>query len=124
MSGLLKGCHIAFSDLKYHEVYNVTIIISHISSVQPLSRLQLFATPWTAAHQPSLSITNAQSIFKLRSIELATPSNHLNHCGPILHLPSIFPSIRVFPMSQFFVSGGQNIGVSASTSVLPMNIQD
>ena len=52
------------------------------------------------------------------------PSNHLIFCHPLLLLPSIFPSIRIFPMSQFFTSGGQSIGASASASVLPMNIQD
>ena len=55
-----------------------------------------FATPWTAAFQASLSITNSQSLLKLMSLELVMPSNHLNLCHPILLLPSIFPSIRVF----------------------------
>ena len=81
-------------------------------------------TPWTAACQASLSITNSWSLLKLMPIESVMPSSHLIHCHPLLILPSIFPSIRVFPMSRFFTSGGQNIGVSASTSVLPMNIQD
>ena len=67
------------------------------SSVQPLSRVQFFAAPWTAAHQASPSITNSQSLLKLMSIELAMPSNHLILCHPFLLLPSIFPSIRVFP---------------------------
>ena len=58
------------------------------------------------------------------SIESVMPSNHLILCHPFLLLPSILPSIRVFQMSQLFASGGQNIGVSASTSVLPMNTQD
>ena len=66
------------------------------SSVQSLSHVQLFATPWTVARQASLSITNSQSLFKLMSIELAMPSNHLILCRPLLLLPSIFPSIRVF----------------------------
>ena len=65
-------------------------------SVQSLSRVQLFATPWTAAHQASLSITNCRSLLKLMSIELVMPSNHLILCCPLLLLPSIFPSIRVF----------------------------
>ena len=65
------------------------------SSVQLLSHVQLFATPWTAAHQASLSITNSWSLPKLMSIELVMPSNHLL-CRPLLILPSIFPSIRVF----------------------------
>ena len=66
------------------------------SSVQSLSHVQLFATPWTAAHQASLSITNSQSLFKLMSIEWVMPSNHLILCHPFLLTPSIFPSIRVF----------------------------
>ena len=92
--------------------------------VQSLSHVQLFATPWTAARQASLSTTNSQSLLKLRSIESVMPSNPLILCCPLLVLPSIFPASGSFPMSQFFTSGGQNIGVSASTSVLPMNIQD
>ena len=65
------------------------------SSVQSLSRVQLFATPWTTACQPSLSITNSQSLLKLVSIESVMPSNHLILCRPLLLLPSMFPSIRV-----------------------------
>ena len=93
------------------------------SSGQLLSLVWLFATPWIAARQVSLSITNSWSLLKLTFIMLVMPSNHLILCCPLL-LPSIFPSIRVFPVSWFFASGGQSIGVSASTSVLPMNIQD
>ena len=66
------------------------------SSVQSLSRVRLFVTPWTAARQACLSITNSQSLLKLRSIEAVMPSNHLNFCHPLFFLPSIFPSIRVF----------------------------
>ena len=66
------------------------------SSVQFLSHVQLFATPWTAARQASLSITNSQSPPKPMSIESVMPSNHLISCHPLLLLPSIFPSIRVF----------------------------
>ena len=66
------------------------------SSVQSLSRVQLFATPWTAVRQASLSITNSWSLPKLTSIESVMPSNHLILCHPLLLLPSIFPSIRVF----------------------------
>ena len=68
---------------------------SQFSSVQLLSRVRLFATPWTATHQASLPITNSQSSPKPMSIELVMPSNHLILCCPLL-LPSIFPSIRVF----------------------------
>ena len=66
------------------------------SSIQSLSRLWLFANPWTAAHQASLSITNSRSLLKLMSIESVMPSNHLILCRPLLFPPSIFPSIRVF----------------------------
>ena len=91
--------------------------------VQFLSLVWLFAwTAWTAAHQASLSFTIFQSLLKLMSIESMMPSNHLILCHPLLLLPSIFPSIRVFLMSQFFASSGQS--VRASASVLPMNIQD
>ena len=70
-------------------------LIHVISSVQPHSCLWLFVTPWTAAHQASLSITNSHSLLKLMSIESVMPSNHLILCHPLL-LPSVFPSIRVF----------------------------
>ena len=69
-------------------------IHTHFSSVQSLSCVQLFATPWTAAHQASLSITNSWNLLKLMSIESVMPSNHLILCRPLL-LPSVFPSIRV-----------------------------
>ena len=81
-------------------------------------------TLWTAVCQASLSITNPQSPLKLMFIKSMMPSNHLILCRPLLLLPSIFTSIRSFPMNQFFTSGGQEIGASASVSVLPMNIQD
>ena len=70
--------------------------IGNISSVQSLSRVWLLATPWTAAHQASLSITNSRNPPKPMSIELVMPSNHLILCRPLLLLPSIFPSIRFF----------------------------
>ena len=97
--------------------------ILQFSSVQLLSHFWLIAIPQTAACQASLSITNSQSLWKLMSIESVMPSNHLILCCPLL-LPSILPSVGSFQMSQFFKSGGQIIGVSASTSVLPMYIQD
>ena len=67
-----------------------------LGSVQLLSHVRLFATPWTPAHQASLSITNSWSLLKLMSIESVIPSNHLVLCRPLFLLPSIFPSIRVF----------------------------
>ena len=103
---------------------DILLIWGLFSSVQLLSRVWLFVTPWNAARQASLSITNSQNLLKLMSIESVMPSNHLILCLPLLLLPSIFPSIRSFLMSQFFPSGGQSTGVSASASVLPMNIQD
>ena len=93
------------------------------NSVQLLSRVQLFATPWITAYQASLSITNSQSLPKLRSIESVMPSSHVILCRPLLLLPPIPPSIRVFFSESVFTSGGRSIGVSASASVLPMNIQ-
>ena len=93
-------------------------------SVQSLSHVWHFATRWIAAPQTSLSITNFQRLPKHMSIESVMPSNHLILCYPLLLLPSIFPASGSFPMSQLFASGGQSIGVSASTSVLPMNTQD
>ena len=93
------------------------------SSVQLLSRVWLFATPWTTACQASLSITNSRSPHKPMSIESVMPSNHLIICHPLL-LPQSFLAWGSFQMSQLFVSGGQNVGVSVSTSVLPMSTQD
>ena len=93
------------------------------SSVQSLSRVRLFAIPWTAARQASLSITNSRSPPKPMSIESVMPSNYLILCHPLL-LPSIFPASGSFQMSQLFASGGQSIGVSTSTSVLPIKTQD
>ena len=93
------------------------------SSVQLLSRIRLFVTPWTTAHQASLSINNSRSSPKPMFIESVMISNHLILCRPLLLLPSIFPRIRVFS-NELFAPGGQSIGVSASTSVLPMNTQD
>ena len=67
-----------------------------VSLVQSLSHVQFFVTPWAAAHQASLSIANSQSLLKLMYIKLVVPSNHLILCHPLLLLPLIFPSIRVF----------------------------
>ena len=94
-----------------------------ISLVQSLSCVWLFATSWTAACQASLSFTISWSLLKLISIELVVPFNHLTFWHPHLHLLTIFPSIRVFPMSWLLTSGDQNIGTSALASVLPKNSQ-
>ena len=94
------------------------------SSVQSLSRVWLFVTPWTAAHQASLSITNSQNLPKLMSIESVMPSNHLILCRPLLLLPSIIPSIKVLSNESALHIRWPNIGVLASASVLPVNTQD
>ena len=94
------------------------------SLVQWLSRVRLFATPWIAARQASLSITNSQSSLRLTSIESVTPSSHLILCRPLLLLPPNPPSIRVFSNESVLQLGGQSTGVSVTVSILPMNIQD
>ena len=81
-------------------------------------------TPWTAARQASLSITNSWSLLKVMFIESVMPSTISSSVVPFSSLPQSFPASGYFLMSQFFTSGGQSIGVSASASVLPMNIQD
>ena len=113
MSRIFSPC--AFHQEFYHFQF---------SSVQLLSRVHLFATPWTAACQASLSITNSRSSPKSMSIESVTPSNYLIFCRLLLLLRQSFPASGSFQMSQLFASGGQSIGVSISTSVLPMNTQD
>ena len=89
---------------------------------KPISLVQFSrsVTPWTAARQTSLSITNSRSLLRLTSIEAVMPSSHLILCCPLLLLPSIFLSIRVFSNE----SCGQSIGASVSSLVMPMNIQD
>ena len=89
-------------------------------SVQSLSHVELFATPWTTAHQASLSITNSQSLTKLTSIESMMPSNHLILCHPLLLLPSIFPSIRVFS-SELTLRIGWPKYWSISCNISPSN---
>ena len=82
------------------------------------------ATPWTAACQASLSITNSWSLLKLIFIGSVMPPSHLILCHRLFSCLQSFPASRAFPMSQFFASGAQSIGASASASVLPMNIQN
>ena len=93
------------------------------SSVQSLSRVRLFATPWTTACQASLSFTISQSLLKLMSFD-SMPSNHFILCYLLFFWLQSFPASGSFPMSQFFASGGQCIGASASASIFPMNIQN
>ena len=110
----LGGGGIYFCFTNYAKVFDCVF--------QLLSCVQLFVTPWTAAHLASLSFTISQ-LLKLLSIELVLQSNHLILCHPLLLLPSILPSIRVFCNESLFASGGHRIGASVSASVLPMNIQ-
>ena len=87
---------------------------SSISSVQLLSHVRLFVTPWTAARQASLSITNSQSMLKLMSIELVIPSTISSSVMPFSSCLQSFPASGSFPISQFFASGSQSIGFSFS----------
>ena len=103
-----------------HKIYPS---VQSVSSVTQSCRL--FATPWIAACQASLSITNSWNLPKFMSIDSVMPSNHLSHplSSPLLP-PSVLPASGSFQTSQFFTSSSQSIRVSASTSVLPMNKQD
>ena len=104
-------------------IINVCGVVIFMPTEQSLSCVQLFATPCTAARQASLSFTISRSLLKLLSVESVMPPHHLILCRPLLLLPSVFASIRVFSVSQLFASSGQSIGASASASVLPMAIQ-
>ena len=108
----------------YMYIYVYVHIHMYIVQFSSVAQSCLFTTPWIAARQASLSITNSRSLLKLTSIESVMPSSHLKLCHPLLLLPPIPPSIRSFPMSQLFTWDGQSIGVSALASVLPMNTQD
>ena len=87
-------------------------------------QFNLFGTPWTAAHQASLAITNSQTLLKFMFIESVMPSNHLILFCSFSSCLQSFPASESFPMNQFFASAGQRIGISASASVFPMSIQD
>ena len=99
-------------------------IYSYKNSVQSLSHVWCFVNPWATACLASLPNTNSQSLLKLISIESVMPSNHYILCCPLLLLPSIFPSIRVYFNESVLHIRWPKYGVSASASVLPMNIQD
>ena len=106
--------------------YSVSLSIFHVylvqfRSVQSLSHVRLFLTPWITACQASLSITNSQSSLKLTSIESVMPSSHLILCRSLLLLTQSLPASESFPMSQLFTWSGQSIGVSALASVFPKN---
>ena len=115
LTGFHSACHIAYTN----QIINFN---AQFSWVQSFSSVRLFATPWTAARQASLSITNSWGLLRLMSIELVMPSSHLILCCPLLLLFQSFLASWSFPMSWLFASGGQSIGPLAS--VLPMNIQD
>ena len=96
MHETVKSVSLCFPSVGMYEYWDMPSIFRQFSSVQLLSRVQLFVTPWIGARQASLSITISQSLLKLMAVELVMPSNHLIHCRPLLLLPSIFPSIQVF----------------------------
>ena len=104
-------------------IHAITRCQHQFSSVRSLSHVGLFATPWIAARQASLSITNSRSSLKLTSIESVMPSSHLILCRPLFSCPQSLPASESFPMSQLFTLGGQSTGVSASASFLPKNTQ-
>ena len=117
---LSQGLYCLFLFSLHHVYVYMLLLMVHL-----LSRVRIFATPWTAAPRASLSFTVSWSLPKLMSIESVMPSNHLILCCPLLLPLSILPSIRVFyNESALLASGSQSIGASALASVPPMNIQD
>ena len=104
-------------------IFTILMLPIQFSSLQWLSHVWLFATPWTAAHQASLSITNTWSWLRLMSVKLVMPSNYLILYRSVATCFQSFPASGFFQISQFFASGGQNTGVSTSASILPVNIQ-
>ena len=110
--------------LEYFLTAYTQIIQNGFPSVQSLSRVWLFVTPWTSVCQASLSITNTWSLPKLMSIESVMPSNYLILCRPLLLLPSIFPNIGVCSNESALRIRWSRTGVSASKSILSINTQD
>ena len=104
--------------------FNCPGSILQFSSAQSLSRVWLFATPWTTAHQASLSIANSQSFLNSCQVSRWCHPTISSSVVPFSFCPQSFPAPGSFLMSQSFALGDQSMGVSASTSVLPMNIQD
>ena len=96
----------------YIPIYQIIIITDQIRSDQSLSHVRLFATPWIAARQASLSITNSRSSLRLTSIESVMPSSHLISVVPFSSCPQSLPASESFPVSQLFAWGGQRTGVS------------
>ena len=101
-------------------VRSLSKAMSEIVCCSSVAKLCLFVTPWTAAHQASLSFTTSRSLLKFMCIELVMPSNYLIFCCPLLLLPWIFPTSGSFPVSQFFISGGPKYW-SFSFSISPSN---
>ena len=112
-----------FSQILIWKSWKILCIARNCLNLLRISSVQSFGTPWTAAHRASLAITNYQTLLKFMYIESVMPSNHLILFCPFSSCLQSFP-VQSFPMSQFFASAGQRIGVSASASVFPMNIQD
>ena len=112
--------HVPFSSCLQSFPASGSFLISQFSR----SVVSNFATQWTAACQSSLSITSSWSLLKLMSIKSVMPPDHLILCCPCSFCLQSFLASGSFPINQFFTSGGQSIGTSASASVLPMNIQD
>ena len=112
------------SSIEFRFLKNIILKIVFVVVVKLVSCVRFFATPWTAECQASLSFTISWSLLKLTSIESVMPSKHLILCCALLLLPSTFPSIRSYTMSQLFASGDQSIRASDSASVSPMNTQD
>ena len=126
---MIFNFRIFLATLKYGILSTIVTVMYIISpeltylinqSVQSFSRVRLFVTAWTAAHQAFLSITNSQSLLKLISIESVMPSNPLNLCRPLLLLPSIFPSIRVFSNESVLCIKWPKYG-SCSFNISPSN---
>ena len=120
-ASLFCAC-IASISIKKALPFGVCILVQ-FSSIQLLSHVRLFATPWIAALQASLSITNSCSSLRLASIESVMPSSHLILCRPLLLLPQSLPASESFPMNQLFAWGGQSTGVSALASFPPKKSQ-
>ena len=124
MDGIIDSMYMSLSNVqkivKNRKAWHAAVF----SSVQSLSHVRLFATPWTAAHQASLSITNSQSFLKLMSIKSVMPSNHPILCPPLLLLPSIFPSIRVFSNESVLHIRWPKYWSFSFNIVLPMTIQN
>ena len=114
---LIKSCSRIFIELNLqsHPLPQRSVVVV----VQSLSHVQLFATPWTAAHQDPLSFTIFQSLLKFMSVESVMLSNHLILCCPLLFCLQSFPESGPFPINQLFASGGQSIGSLASASIPP-----